>query len=213
MARDDRATQHHHTFFSFGWPYQVWCFGLLKQRFRKSVVTTLEDLCICVEESADVNIAQLVGTHDGHNIVRTYDWANFLANYFKKLQGIKSYHHFFLCKENPGVVHVKKLNDQPSQPFRILTSEVFPTATEMPLPVEPKGFSLEREWYLYDQIREFCEEGKQDLLCPLPSRPRQRSIGIPPPPNPDQSLSPVPKRQRRCGACGQVGHTITNCTK
>ena len=39
-----------------------WCFGLLKQRFRRSVVGSLDDLVEVVERSASVNKAQVVGT-------------------------------------------------------------------------------------------------------------------------------------------------------
>ena len=39
-----------------------WCFGLLKQRFRRTVVGCLDDLVQVVKTSATVNVAQLVGS-------------------------------------------------------------------------------------------------------------------------------------------------------
>ena len=39
-----------------------WCFGLLKQRFRRTKADCLDDLVRVVESSAAINHAQLVGT-------------------------------------------------------------------------------------------------------------------------------------------------------
>ena len=49
-----------------------WCFGLVKQKFRKTEVGCLNESAKVVEESASVNIAQLVGTQDGKVIIPTY---------------------------------------------------------------------------------------------------------------------------------------------
>ena len=45
-----------------------WCFGLLN-KFRRSVVSSLDGMARVVDESADVNTSQLVGTHDGEVVV------------------------------------------------------------------------------------------------------------------------------------------------
>ncbi len=39
-----------------------WCFGLLKQRFRHTFVSSLQDLADVITQSADVNEVQFVGT-------------------------------------------------------------------------------------------------------------------------------------------------------
>ena len=59
-----------------------WCFGLLKQRYRKTKVGSLADIAQVVNESAKVNIPQLCGTEDGSIIVPTYDWKGWLATKF-----------------------------------------------------------------------------------------------------------------------------------
>ena len=59
-----------------------WCFGLLKRAFRRRRVGYL-DIVRVVEESAEVNHAQLVGAHDGTVIVPTYDWAGYFDPFFK----------------------------------------------------------------------------------------------------------------------------------
>ena len=80
-----------------------WCFGLLKKKFRQSVVSSLDEIMKVVEESADVNTSQLVGTHDGEVIVPTYDWAGYLCQVFRKLKGIKKYHMFRFSASSPGM--------------------------------------------------------------------------------------------------------------
>ena len=36
-----------------------WCFGLLKQRYRRTYVSSLQDIVEVVNASADVNVAQV----------------------------------------------------------------------------------------------------------------------------------------------------------
>ena len=59
-----------------------WCFGLMKQRYRRTKVDSLQDLVDVVNGSAIVNFAQLVGTQ-GDVLVPTYDWDSYLLSYFK----------------------------------------------------------------------------------------------------------------------------------
>ena len=68
-----------------------WCFGLLKRAFRRTRVVCLDDIVRVVEESAEVNHAQLVGAQDGTVIVSMYDWAGYFDPYFKQaaFKGIK----------------------------------------------------------------------------------------------------------------------------
>ena len=61
-----------------------WCFGLLKQAYRRTKVRCLDDIVRVVEGSAVVNHAQLVGTQDGRVLVPTYDWASFFDKPFRQ---------------------------------------------------------------------------------------------------------------------------------
>ena len=36
--------------------------------------------------------------------------------------------------------------------------------------VTPEGLSSQRQWYLYNKIREFVPIEAQDLVCPLPRK-------------------------------------------
>ena len=50
-----------------------WCFGLLKQKTRRTFTSSLFDIARAVEESASVNTSELVGLHNGTVLVPTYD--------------------------------------------------------------------------------------------------------------------------------------------
>ncbi len=65
-----------------------------------------------VDDSADVNTSQLVGTHDGENVVPTYDWAGYLGGVIRKIKGIKKYHSLRFSAASPGIVFMKKTSDR-----------------------------------------------------------------------------------------------------
>ena len=56
-----------------------------------------------------------------------------------------------------------------------------PQADQLPPVIPPSGLSLQRHWYLYKKIREFCPDHLKDTTCPQPGGP---SI------DPSPSLSP-----------------------
>ena len=87
-----------------------WCFGLLKQRFRRSLVSSLDELSECVQASTltGVNVPQLVGRESGPAIVPLYDWQAFLAPLFKTVPGIKGHQHFTFTADAPGILHYKE---------------------------------------------------------------------------------------------------------
>ncbi len=133
-----------------------WCFGLLKQRYRRTFVSSLQDIVNVVNTSADVNTGQIVRTQDGEVVVPMYDWNTFLGVHFRKVPQMKSYHHFSFSASTPGVVTLKKFSDSPSSTYRHLVDDTWtPTADDLPPLVTPAGLSRYRQWYLYKQIREF----------------------------------------------------------
>ena len=73
-----------------------WCFGLLKQKYRRTPVSSLNEMVGVVSEStpSGINIPQLVGDEAGNVFIDQYDWQEFLGPYFKPLIGIKSLQHF-----------------------------------------------------------------------------------------------------------------------
>ena len=81
-----------------------WCFGLLKQRFRKTKVDCLDDLVGVVNNSAVVNECQLVGSQSGESLVSVYDWVGLFGSRMKKIPLITRQHHFQFTSTSPGTV-------------------------------------------------------------------------------------------------------------
>ena len=148
-----------------------WCFGLFKRHFRLCKIGCLDDIVHAVNQSATPNVAQLVGTQDGSTIVPMYDWSSFFDSYTIKtaLKGITKMHHFHFSRDNPGGVKVKNKASDLEQSINLLKGPWSPTQDYLPEQIIPKGLSLERRWYLYDKIREFCPEQVRDQVCPKPT--------------------------------------------
>ena len=214
------------------------CFGLLKQKMRRTPIECLDDIVNVVNQSATVNRAHLVGAQDGKVLVPTYNWLSYFTEYFKRIPHIKDYHHFTASSDTPGVVTCKKYSDSSEFKHNLLKDpNIIPTTGELPPTVAPKGLSDERQWYLYDKIRPFCSSDRtKDLTCPLPSvpKPTQAHTPIPTPATspirPTRTLShqssssshqssslshhptlPPTKRARTCGKCGSSGHNRRSC--
>ena len=64
-----------------------------------------------VNSSADVNVAQLVGTQSGEPVVPMYDWATFLGVHFRHVLHLKSYHHFTFSSAHAEDVVLQEFSD------------------------------------------------------------------------------------------------------
>lgn len=115
-----------------------------------------------------VNKVQLVGTHDGRSIVSVYDWATYLGQYFKKIAHIKKYHHFRFSDEKPGIVYCKECITSSEKKVNMLRDKSVLPSAELPPIVEPQGLDEERKRYLFNEIRQFCKSGTEDLVAPDP---------------------------------------------
>ena len=71
---------------------------------------------------------------------------------------------------NEGVkVTVKEFSDSDTKAVNILSDKNWrPTSGDLPLLITPTGLDATRQWYLYNEIREYCSEETQDRVCPLP---------------------------------------------
>ena len=144
-----------------------WCFGLVKQKTRRTFISSLFDIARAVEESASVNVAEFVGLHNGTVRVPTYDWATYLGQFYKKLPNIKSYYHFRFDKEFPGTVFCKQYWFSEEKAINLLRNRnQLPQPGQLPEIVRPQGISRERAEYLYKEIREFCRDGTENLVAP-----------------------------------------------
>ena len=145
-----------------------WCFGLVKQKTRRTFISSLFDIARAVEESASVIVAELAGLHNGTVRIQTYDWVTYLGQYFKKIPQIKTYHHFRFDKEYPGTVFCKQYWNSEEKAVNLLKSKHnLPRPGRLPTIVNPQGISREHAEYLLKEIREFCRDGTEDLVTPV----------------------------------------------
>ena len=99
-----------------------WCFVLINHRYRREMVSCLNDLVDVVNDSTitGVNIAKKVGTKDGEVIVPRADWQVFLRPFFRVVPGNKRYHHFRFDSTQPGMLFRKEYADSEEESSRIL---------------------------------------------------------------------------------------------
>ena len=99
-----------------------WCFGLVKQKFRKTPVGCLHDFIHVVNQSASTNHTQLVGKEDT-TFVDQYDWVGFFRPFFKSgaVDGIKSWHHLVFSSATPGKATVRAYCDAEEKTLPLLT--------------------------------------------------------------------------------------------
>ena len=145
-----------------------WCFGLIKQRYRREMVSCQNDLVDVVKGSTitGVNIAQKVGTEDGEVIVPQADWQAFLRPFFRVMPGIKRYRHFRFDYTQPGMLFRKEYADSEEESFRILQDPRQLPPAHRPPPMTPPGLDIARQ---NDKIREFCTPHTRDITCPRPA--------------------------------------------
>src|SRR5688572_6555652 len=53
--------------------------------------------------------------------------------------------------------------------FDLLKCPVENLPKQGPPQIPPPGLPLQRQWYLYNQIREYVKDSLQDVVCPLPT--------------------------------------------
>ncbi|XP_067943168.1 uncharacterized protein [Watersipora subatra] len=138
-------------------------FGAVKKTYRRTMVSSLDDLVQVVEKSARPNLAQLVGSQSGEQIVPVYDWASYFHS-AKKITGIKSFHKFSFSQAYPGNVKVQTYLDSPAMMYDVRLEGI----NGLPKLIKPEGLDNDRQEYLYNNIREFCRPGTEDLVCPKP---------------------------------------------
>ncbi len=146
-------------------------FGLLKLKLRKSEVDNLDDLVKVVESSTigGFNQVQIVFDKNNNHIVHFYDWTKFLLKFFKLIPNILKYHHFILHKDNIGNVEIKETVDGNKQTIDIRKSKNI-NIIGFSQEIYPTGLSAERQWYLYEQVRQHIQDSqKWNEYCLLPN--------------------------------------------
>ena len=91
---------------------------------------------------------------------------------YKKIIGIKKYHHFKFDATSTGKVNVRCAHDGPVTTINILKIDAELVNDDLPAVVP---FQMKGKWYLFDKIQQYCREECKDLTCPLPESPRPAS--------------------------------------
>ncbi|ELU00783.1 hypothetical protein CAPTEDRAFT_190615 [Capitella teleta] len=144
------------------------CFGLVKQAFKRHVVSTLDCMASVVDRSTSCNQARLVGTGDGRTIVPVRQWQKHFDKVARPLSGIKSQQHYRFDSKHPGTVFYRHRLSDPESSFQL-----FPNLNKLPR-CPSLGLSYQRKEYLFRQIRQFIvdpdEAGSVDIMGPDPER-------------------------------------------
>ncbi|EDN68038.1 conserved hypothetical protein [Beggiatoa sp. PS] len=158
-------------------------FGLIRKHYRRSSIYTYQDLVQTIINSSahGHNTCQPVGnygtpTNSQPLIYR--DWSSWLLKFFKKLPDITSYRHFKIEKSKPGVVSIKRAIDGEETEIA-LVKRTIPfgknKSFRRPSKITPKGLSLTRQWYLYEQIRmHIPNEPDKEMTCPKPKKTKPK---------------------------------------
>ena len=189
-------------------------FGLFKKKFRTSYVQTMLDMAQVVRSSTDkaLNLPQLiVDPVSQQQLVHVYKWSSFLTWYFKPIPHILSYQVFHISSCQPGRVSLQKYSSSPKESVSILRDLDIPIG-ELPDEIPLNGLSIERQWYLYEQIREFCTTVEAaDTTCPKPSLPKPNSSSSTEVQTTEAETNK--KQQRLCSVCRRPGHNKRSCSE
>lgn len=180
-------------------------FGMIKRKYRKTRVSSISQLSNVVSESTDtgMNQVQLAFNKESGYRVPVYDWKSFLSSRFKTVPSITKYHHFKVSCDNLGVVVCNEFAHSSTETVDIKKIGVSISVQEMPQVIPPPGIPVDRQKYLYEQIRVFCEPEYADSTCPQPQLNDLSQS------DPEMDKPPAAKRARLCSHCRLPGHTKT----
>ncbi|XP_029595685.1 zinc finger protein 436 [Salmo trutta] len=91
---------------------------------------------------------------------------------------IKQYQHFSFDALEPGVVVAKEHSDSVGTRFQLLrNADILPPIDGLPVQAPP-GLDTARQTYLFEKIREFCNEEAMDITCPAPKSRAGQKRGV-----------------------------------
>ena len=164
-------------------------FGLIKRKFRRSKVSALIQIAEVVETSTTggQNKAYIIGAESAKPFAY-YDWTEFLSHFFTTIPHLTTYYHFRCKASHSGVVFVREFADSEEKEVSILKRNIIVDKDDFPCKITPPGLSLDRQWYLFEHIRQFCEEEYRDVTCPKPTVQKRSH-------DHDDDEGPPPKRR------------------
>lgn len=135
-------------------------FGIFKAKYAVTNIDTYEDLLQCVVQSSPGGHNTAVSSK---NVV-WYEWDSYFKPFYKPLVGITQFHHFIMDKNS---LKTKKFAD--SEDVESFQLSLIPVDDNMPEIIQPVGLSLQRQWYIYQNLRSLVSDPMNaDILAPLP---------------------------------------------
>ena len=183
-------------------------FGLIKRQYRRTKVSSLAEIAELVSNSTigGQNKAFIIGCDNSSMPFHYYNWTDFLSALFAPVPNVTSYYHFRFTEDHPGTVFVRQFADTEEKQVVIIKAHSTIDKTALPPALAPFGLSEERQQYLFDHIRPFCDEKYRDETCPQPSsQKRSRSQAL----LNDTEDPPAKQSKRLCSNCRMPGHTKT----
>ena len=136
-------------------------FGVFKSKYARTNIDTFEDLINCVVASSPSGHNKAISAKN----VTWYQWDMYLRKFFKRLPNITTFHHFNICAK--GIVKAKLFADTEELTQSTLLLQSLDDL--MPEVITPSGLPLERQWYLYNNIRSLVtDSSKVDMVAPIP---------------------------------------------
>ena len=149
-------------------------FGMIKKLYRRTRVDCLDHVVEVVKKSspAGLNKAQC---YEGGKGFQYLDIKAILGIYFKKLNGLQKYQHFFFEAASPGIVKTQTVANGTFIKFNLLQtrkSDVSQIIKEIKafsiLVLTPPPLDYKRQEYLYQNIRPFVRDKFKEITCPKP---------------------------------------------
>ena len=112
-----------------------------------------------------------MGDERGTVFVPTYDWQTFLIPFSKPVKGIKQFHRVSFSHQAKGMMIATTHAEGPRQILPVLVGDAGVVPHAPPPQGQSPGLSAQRQWYLFQSIRDFCTKDTKNTMCPKPTVP------------------------------------------
>ncbi|KAH3705416.1 hypothetical protein DPMN_080487 [Dreissena polymorpha] len=86
--------------------------------------------------------------------------------------------------DHPGVVECREFSDSPVvriTPTKVSKVNAYVSCDDLRKEMFGKGLDLDRQWYLFEHIREFCHTDEaKNFTCPKPATGKRQKQTVPP---------------------------------
>lgn len=146
-------------------------FGLFKRRLGISSAHCLKDIAqIAIESTSVANSITpiIVGTENGTTFIPTYDWSTHFAG-AKTVPKIFTHHHFVTSSKKPNFMKYRLHESSCAEEEVRIFPKDMTVPKSLPEVIVPEGLSIQRQQYLFKNIRKHTRKGCKNVLCPKPS--------------------------------------------